>query len=919
MTSGSGLKIKNIKAATLYGYSLGLRDRYDYTESRFHPSLFSLYMQKNGLRLSEKDCTQDIICLDFDFGFPSYEEENLRLKKLLKAAPDESAAARIKALMEKAAQSKEIYEKKTKDEIRREFYEKGISLSGWKSSEANTDGAPASYRMLYRNSSKAKSGQTMFINADLYEKAYDWITMGLGKKMPEKNARIVELSAYAPLVTSTILDTLHIPVENILILKDQESFFQTIADVVRADDTGPVKKCLVERCKTQVKNILWDGMALVESDLFPSWINGMGLLRNHFFKACGFRTRIQKFFRDWCQKNGHDYETYEVKDMFGVFHRLKDIQVVTTDNAVKWKKFTDLMGGSLLSAYRYWCTRVNADGSMFGIVKTDHESKLGDVQQMSYQMVNTLPCSKEDMKDIAGTSLRYVEALKNDNHEFEKYLRKNATAVNHYEMLADLYRRNPDFGSSKWFKMEKTKIINSYVLRLRKGKITVPGDNLTICGNPYGLLLYCVGEDFTKDPSLNYEAGAIQCFTKRFEDGAYLAAFRSPHNSPNNLIFLHNHYSPQMNSYFPFGRGIIAVNSIKSDVQDRGNGLDFDSDFFFVTDHPAITAAAQTCYQKFPTVVNRLKESGVTYENTPAEYARMDSKFAKSQRYIGESSNLAQLAMTYYWTNPNQELYDSFIILAVLAQVIIDGCKREYEIDAPAEIERIKRLVSMNPAKASGTDSSDIKGRCDFPEFMLYTKEIPLTRNGSALPDSEIRSRKEQLKSRINRQLVCPMNWLQECLNKIPGSKRGKTMDTEAFFVKLPGKANDRQMSKIRRLVEEYDRYVKENRCFFDTEEGMFSFSEKTEQFIEEIGKIKIRNPVTVNRLVETALGLDKQTNSVRRYKDATKYTRKMLNLLYRTNRESFLESFLPSQPQITEHPFCSPEKTLDFTEVSAS
>ena len=224
MTSGSGLKIKNIKAATLYGYSLGLRDRYDYTESRFHPSLFSLYMQKNGLRLSEKDRTQDIICLDFDFGFPSYEEENLRLKKLLKAAPDESAAARVKTLMEKAAQSKEIYEKKTKDEIRREFYEKGISLSGWRSSEADTDGAPASYRMLYRNSSKAKSGQTMFINADLYEKAYDWITMGLGKKMPEKNARIVELSAYAPLVTSSILDTLHIPVENILILKDQESF-----------------------------------------------------------------------------------------------------------------------------------------------------------------------------------------------------------------------------------------------------------------------------------------------------------------------------------------------------------------------------------------------------------------------------------------------------------------------------------------------------------------------------------------------------------------------------------------------------------------------------------------------------------------------------------------------------------------------
>ena len=52
------------------------------------------------------------------------------------------------------------------------------------------------------------------------------------------------------------------------------------------------------------------------------------------------------------------------------------------------------MGGSLESAYEYWCNKVNEDGSVFGIVKTDHPSKLGEYQQLSYQMVNTLPCTK---------------------------------------------------------------------------------------------------------------------------------------------------------------------------------------------------------------------------------------------------------------------------------------------------------------------------------------------------------------------------------------------------------------------------------------------------------------------------------------------------------------------------------------------
>lgn len=250
----TGLKIKTIKAATLYGCNQGLRDRYEYSDSRFHQSLFRLYMQKNGLTLTGKDATADIVCLDFDFGFPSYEEEEARLKKLLHTAPDQETAARFQGLLEKASEQKDLYEKKTKDEIRREFYEQGVCIPGRTASgEIQT-----SYRMLYRNASKAKAGQAMFIRASLYAKAYDWLTMGLGDRLPRKNARIVELSAYAPLVTSTIVDTLHIPVEHILILKDQDSFFQTIAEVVRADDSGLEKRCLVERRETQIKNTLWD-------------------------------------------------------------------------------------------------------------------------------------------------------------------------------------------------------------------------------------------------------------------------------------------------------------------------------------------------------------------------------------------------------------------------------------------------------------------------------------------------------------------------------------------------------------------------------------------------------------------------------------------------------------------------------------
>ena len=130
-----------------------------------------------------------------------------------------------------------------------------------------------------------------------------------------------------------------------------------------------------------------------------------------------------------------------------------------------------------------------------GNCKTDHKSKFDELQQLSYQMIDTLPCHKEDVYEVASDTVKYIESLKTDNNEFEKFLRKYSNEINNYEMLADLYKYNNNIADSSWFRNEKKKIIFDYVHRMRKGKILVNGDNLTVCGNPYALLLYSVGED----------------------------------------------------------------------------------------------------------------------------------------------------------------------------------------------------------------------------------------------------------------------------------------------------------------------------------------------------------------------------------------------------------------------------------------
>lgn len=578
----------------LYDVNLGTRDYFTYTDAMLNNSLFSYFLKRNGLNVyrRKQDCefskdesTRDVVCLDFDFGSRSFEDEHKRLQKLLGGDIPEDSKERIENAIEKVKNNRDLYSEKKRGEIRDKFYNEGVDIT-YKTK--NKDGTikkqqTIHYEMLFRTSAKAKLGQVIFINSKLYKKAYDWLTMGLGDKMRDDNAKIVEMSAYAPLTTSTIVGTVHIPVEDILILKDQDSFFKTVADVVRAEDYidkkgNAKKKCVVTREETQVKNTVWDGMGLIECDprhlKLPHFINGMALMRNHMFKNCNVKCYLQKFFKDWCCENGYDYATHQVQDMFGNWHYLKDIKMITTDNAIKFKKFIDIMGGTPEKAYEYWCDRVRADGCLWGVVKTDHESKLGKYQQLSYQMINTLPCTKDDVRAIAQSSIDYVELIKNDNNEFEKFLRKNANEVNHYEMLADLYDHNHDFAESKWFREEKRKVISNYVRKLRKGKIFVEGDNLTVFGNPYALLLYAVGEDWRDDPTLQKEDGCIQCYTPRFSSGEYLGAFRNPQNSPNNVCYLHNTYSKYFERYFAFSNNIMAVNCIETDVQSRANGMD---------------------------------------------------------------------------------------------------------------------------------------------------------------------------------------------------------------------------------------------------------------------------------------------------------------------------------------------------------
>lgn len=770
-----GIKIKNIEASTLIEYNLGLRGHYEAKDAILANSLFSDYMQENGLKADKNDFTRDIVCLEFNYGTRSYEQELEHLQKKARQARLEYRLARSHRdkgeIQQKRSKRKKIaelisftnenrhkYRQLSKEEVRRILYNDGIEVEYLSRKKDGTvkKREAIHYKMLYRSAGKAKKGSCMFIRDKLYQKARSFLYMGI--ELPPENPMIVEVSAYAPLTASAIVDKIRIKPENILILKDiDRSFLTNVISI----ETDRERHCYARQIDNyEIKNTLFDGQALIDSSIFPDWGNGYILLRHHFCKMAAFCSNIQEFFRDYF---GDDYSSATVRDMFGKEHFVKDIEVITTDNAMKWLKFQ--------KSYEEWCKWVAGNSCMFGIVKTAHESKLGAVQRMSYQMVNSL--DEDIMPQVVKESVAYVEKLKRDDVFFIEYLKKNCCFSNDYDVLAALCEQNMDFTRSEYFRERKKAIIKTYVLNMKTGKLIQNAENLVIVGSPYAMLLYgATGKEEAADfdDTFHIERGTIQCYTERFKDGDYLAFFRSPFNSKNNLTYLHNTYSDKLKRYFRFGKQIIAVNMIGTDFQDRNNGSDQDSDSGYCTNQPDIVEHARKCYLDYPTIVNNIPKDKNVYENTMDAYAQMDNSLAGAQRDIGESSNLAQLAQTYACNFDDRKYIDYVCILSVLAQVAIDNAKRRFDIDLGEEIRRIKKDM-------------DIKEH-GFPAFWRLLKS-------------------ETSPEKINEKLHCPMNCLYALeLNKF--RSRTSTLPMSCFFQKFELERDRRTSKRVEEFIAKY-------------------------------------------------------------------------------------------------------------------
>lgn len=244
----------------------------------------------------------------------------------------------------------------------------------------------------------------------------------------------------------------------------------------------------------------------------------------------------------------------------------------------------------------------------------------------------------------------------------------------------------------------------------------------------------------------------------------------------------------------------------------------------------------------------------------------MDNSLAAAQRAIGESSNLAQICLTYTYNYPDQKYINYVCILSVLAQVAIDNAKRRFDIDLNNEIARIK--ADMNVAEHG------------HPAFWGVVK-------------------KGFNKDKINYSLKCPMNYIFDIETPVYRSDE-TTLPMSKFFVKYPQELNARRCMKVEELIEKYSLNLYEynsDEQDDDDDDEYFVLREDFNQLVEDIRGIYIsRNYMgLMSWLIDRALMITPQqiSNKNRTNTKLNKNRSLLLKVLYDVNSDSFLKCFI--------------------------
>lgn len=644
---------------------------FNYSNKEFNRIRKGVYI-KFGYQLSEiefKDCLcfkdGELIAVQTDEAVTSTVDAIL-LGKYFYIEEKENEKTQCKYLVYNAKTN--IKTLNTVADLRKNLYDNGFVCDGIK------------YVRYKRSGGSSRVGKCLFINESLYKPMHKWELCGLNIKNNDP-IDLAALESYISLPLSSIIGTVDIKPENILVIDDYNSTFTD--DVIATD----IKDGWLNsyQSSTEITNNIWDGQSLIDKSAMGEYSNyGFILLRNRFYKSACFNTNIQK----WLANNG--ITDISQLNGFTLAKSIEDIKLITTPSSIKYLKFGKL---------QEWLKRID---STFGVVKHDKPTHFfdGGLVQTHYQLLNTLQLSKKETRQLLKPSLDYLHMLKNDPSVFRYHIGYMGKGFSYdpldtkdikNEIIYKMLGINDKFTQTKLYYDYRAEILKSFVKNLKCGHVLISGTYATLLGNPIEMLKYSI-KKFDGESQL----GKGNIHSTRFPYGTKLLGSRSPHCTMGNILVANNTENKEIDKYFNLTNEIVCINSIGENTLNRLSGADMDSDTMLLTNSEILMNAAIKNYSNFLVPTNMVPAEKAERRYTSDDKADLDTKTSVNK--IGEIINLSQELNTKLWHKVNngesiedlQELYCEIAKLSTLSGIEIDKAKKEFIVDSVAEIERIR-------------------------------------------------------------------------------------------------------------------------------------------------------------------------------------------------------------------------------------
>lgn len=513
-------------------------------------------------------------------------------------------------------------------DIRRELYKNGFVCNG------------VEYVRFKRSSGSSRVGKCLFIDKRLYPKMHKWEMCGIEVKKGQ-SIDLASLEPYIALTLSSIIDTITIKPENILVIDDYESVFKDKVVATRLVDGELVTKPEV----AEICNSVWDGQSLMDKSLFGKYENkGMLLLRARFFKSCCFNANIQ----DWFMDNG----ITDISQLNGYTKakKIEDVKIITTPSSIKYLKFGKLDD---------WMNNLEPE---FGVVKYEKPTFFfdGRLVHTHYQLINTLQLSPEKVEELIKPTLDYIDKIQNDpsylrhriGYQYSNVEDEDFAFVHRKAMQTKndiIYRMlgvNDRFAETKMYREFEKDLVKSMIKDLRCGHILVRGNYSTLCGNPIEMLQSSIGKF---DGNSIIEPETVHSIN--FKDGERLLGSRSPHVASGNILLTTNVRREEIDKYMNPTNEIVYVNSINENLLERLSGADFDSDTMLLTNNKILIDAAEKNYDKFLVPTKFVDSIKLNRVYTAEDKADLDIKTSVNK--IGEIINASQEIQSIMWERIN--------------------------------------------------------------------------------------------------------------------------------------------------------------------------------------------------------------------------------------------------------------------------